>query len=102
LIVFGSELAEPQKLLNYMLQPAISKLHPDTIAVYIHAATKVFGFWSSELAQRWDDDDLPRVRDTVDFVVERLHEYVTSPDIEVQERASTHILFHIKIFELFF
>lgn len=83
---YERELAEPQKLLNYLLQPSISRLHSDTIAVYIQAATKVFGFWSSELAQRWDDDDLPRVKETVDFVIDRLGEFVTSPDIEVQER----------------
>lgn len=81
-----SELAEPQKLLNYLLQPSISRLHSDTIAVYIQAATKVFGFWSSELAQRWDDDDLPRVKETVDFVLDHLRDFVASPDIEVQER----------------
>ena len=71
-----------------MLQPAISKLHPETVAVYVHAATKVFAFWAVETAKRWDNDDLPKVKQQVDYVVERLHEFATNPNIEVQERVS--------------
>ena len=47
---------------------------------------KVFGSWAAELADRWDDDDLPKVRGVVDDVVERLSGFVTHADIEVQER----------------
>lgn len=71
-----------------LLQPAISKLHPETVAVYVHAATKVFAFWAVETAKRWDNDDLPKVKQQVDYVVERLHEFATNPNIEVQERVS--------------
>ena len=83
---FHSELAEPHKLLSYLLQPRIVSLPTETIAVYLHAAMKVFGSWAAELADRWDDDDLPKVRGVVDDVLERLSNFVTSPDIEVQER----------------
>lgn len=69
-----------------LLQPAISKLHPETIAVYIHAATKVFALWAVETAKRWDHDDLPKAKQQVDYVVERLEEFATNPNIEVQER----------------
>ena len=82
------ELAEPQKLLPVLLQPAISKLHPETVAVYVHAATKVFAFWAVETAKRWDNDDLPKVKQQVDYVVELLQEFATDPNIEVQERVS--------------
>ena len=75
-----------------LLQPAISKLHPETIAVYVHAATKVFAFWAVETSKRWDDDDLPKVKQQVDYVVERLHEFAANPNIEVQERVSARFV----------
>ena len=75
-----------------LLQPAISKLHPETIAVYVHAATKVFTLWAVETAKRWDHDDLPKVKQQVDYVVERLHEFATNPNIEVQERVGVHLV----------
>lgn len=80
------ELTEPQKLLAYILQPEISRLSPETIAVYIQAATKIFGFWAAELAERWTDEDLTEVKGIVDLVVSRVTGLVISPHIEVQER----------------
>ena len=81
-------MSDPQKLLIYLLQPSISNLAPDIIAVYIHAATKVFGFWASEIAERWDDDLLPEVKEVVDMVIERVDRFSSSPHIEVQERVN--------------
>ena len=81
-------MSDPQKLLTYLLQPSISNLAPDIIAVYIHAATKVFGFWASEIAERWDDDLLPEVKEVVDMVIERVDKFSSSPHIEVQERVN--------------
>ena len=43
-----SELAEPHKLLSYLLQQRIVSLSSDIIAVYVHAAMKVFGSWAAE------------------------------------------------------
>jgi hypothetical protein len=83
-----SELTEPQKLLTYLLQPSIASLSPDIIAVYVHAATKVFGYWAAEIAQRWDDDRLPEIKSVVEMVIERVSDFNSSPHIEVQERAS--------------
>ncbi|KAI0334057.1 Ap3d1 protein [Cubamyces sp. BRFM 1775] len=83
-----SELAEPQKLLSYLLQQRVTALPSDVAAVYLQAAMKVFGSWAAELAERWDDDDLPRVQGVVDDTVERLSSFVAHPDIEVQERAA--------------
>ncbi|KAJ3555164.1 hypothetical protein NM688_g2725 [Phlebia brevispora] len=85
---YCGELAEPQKLLTYLLQPKVLSLSSDIIAVYLQAAIKVFGSWTAELADRWDDDDLPKVRNTVDTVVERASEFASNSDIEVQERAA--------------
>ncbi|KAI0800586.1 Adaptor protein complex AP-3 delta subunit [Fomes fomentarius] len=85
---YCSELAEPHKLLSYLLQPRIVSLSSDIVAVYLHAVMKVFGSWAAELADRWDDDELTRVRGIVDDAVERLTDFVAHPDIEVQERAA--------------
>jgi AP-3 complex subunit delta len=74
--------------LTYLLQPRIANLAPDIIAVYIHAATKIFGFWATEMAERWDDDLLPEIKNVVDMVIERVSDFNSSPHIEVQERAS--------------
>lgn len=82
---YVSELADPQKLLTYLLQPRVLDLAPDTIAVYLQATTKVFGVWASELADRWDNDDLSRVKDVVDSTIERLTNFVCNPNIEVQD-----------------
>ena len=85
-IMHTRELSEPQKLLPHLLQPGVTTLPPDTIAVYISATTKIFGYWASELAQRWDDDDLPEVKRVVETISARMSELVSSPHIEVQER----------------
>jgi AP-3 complex subunit delta len=79
-------LAEPQKLIPELLQPEISNLEPETIAVYIQAATKVFGYWAVEVAQRWEDDDLQEVKEVVDLIMTHISHFVSSPHVEVQER----------------
>jgi AP-3 complex subunit delta-1 len=82
----SSELAEPQKLLPYLLQAEIATLLPEIIAVYIHATSKIFGHWAAEVAQRWDDDDIPEVKAMVDLILGRVREFVSNSDVEVQER----------------
>ncbi|EPT03380.1 hypothetical protein FOMPIDRAFT_1022378 [Fomitopsis schrenkii] len=82
------ELAEPQKLLPHLLQPGLVALDPEIVAVYLQAATKVFGYWAAEQAGTFELDDLPRIRDAVDVALERAGTFATSPDIEVQERAA--------------
>ncbi|OCH95738.1 Adaptor protein complex AP-3 delta subunit, partial [Obba rivulosa] len=85
---FCGELAEPYKLLTYLLQPHIALLSPDIAAVYLQSAMKVFGTWAAELAARWDDDDLPKVKSMVELVLEQSTTFAANPNIEVQERAA--------------
>ncbi|KAI0691983.1 Adaptor protein complex AP-3 delta subunit [Cytidiella melzeri] len=85
---YCSELAEPHKLLNYLLQLRVLNLSPEIIAVYLQAALKVFGSWSAELAGQWDDEDLPKVKTTVGTVLERIDDFASNSDLEVQERAA--------------
>ena len=86
-----SEIPEPQKVIPHLLQPEISRLAPDILAIYIQAVSKIFGSWAAELAQRWDDDDLPQVKASVDTIIARINEFATSPHIEVQERVRCHL-----------
>lgn len=72
--------------MTYLLQPSVARLAPDIIAVYIHAATKVFGHWASEMAEQWQDSMLTEMKTMVDTVIERVGHLSTSPHIEVQER----------------
>ncbi|KAJ7170232.1 Ap3d1 protein [Mycena filopes] len=76
------------KLLPYLLQPEIATLLPEIIAVYIQSTAKIFGHWAAEVAQRWDDDDLPEVKSMVDSIIGRVREFVSNPHVEVQERAA--------------
>lgn len=82
----SSELAEPQKLLSHLIQPRIFILGSDIIAVYLQAAMKVFGTWTADLAGRWDDNDLPKVKNSVEMVLERTADLAAHADFEVQER----------------
>jgi len=85
---YCQELAEPQKLLPYLLQQEVCNFPPDIIAVYVQATTKIFGFWASELGQRWNDDELPELKRTIMLIQNRLSELASCQDIEVQERAA--------------
>ncbi|KAF7303117.1 AP-3 complex subunit delta [Mycena kentingensis (nom. inval.)] len=85
---YCSELAEPQKLLPYLLQPQVATLHPEIIAVYIQATSKIFGHWAAETAERWDDDDLAEVKSAVNLILTQVREFVSNTDVEVQERAA--------------
>lgn len=84
------ELSEPQKLIPYLIQAEITNLAPDIIAMYIQAATKIFGFWAAELAQQWDDNNLPEVKETVETILTGMRQLVNNRHIEVQERVRVH------------
>ncbi|GLB43563.1 putative part of the AP-3 complex, an adaptor-related complex which is not clathrin-associated [Lyophyllum shimeji] len=88
---YCDELAEPQKLLPNLLQPDVASLSPEIIAVYIQAATKIFGSWAADVAQRWEDDDMLQVKSVVEQLTTRFSELVSSPHIEVQERAANSL-----------
>ncbi|KZP28905.1 Adaptor protein complex AP-3 delta subunit [Athelia psychrophila] len=85
---YASAPVNPTQLLTYLLQPSIARLAFDIVAVYIHAATKVFGQWASHMAEGWADGMLTDVKAMVDMVIERVTPFSASPHIEVQERAA--------------
>lgn len=87
--------ANPTQVLTYLLQPSVSRLAFDIVAVYITAATKVFGQWASQMAEGWRDGMLTEVKDMVEMVIERVTPFSTSPHIEVQERVCGYAFFLI-------
>ncbi|PPQ99510.1 hypothetical protein CVT24_005300 [Panaeolus cyanescens] len=85
---YCEELVDPQKLIPYLMDEETSKLSPDILAMYIQATMKIFGYWTSDLGQRWEDGNLTEVKDLVDVIMTRLRQLSGSQDIEVQERAA--------------
>jgi hypothetical protein len=84
--LWSREIAEPQKLLPHLLQPNVSLLASETIAAYIQAAVKLFGSWSMELSQDWDNGRIQDVREIVDTLISRLENFTSHSEVEVQER----------------
>ncbi|KIJ07920.1 hypothetical protein PAXINDRAFT_139610 [Paxillus involutus ATCC 200175] len=85
---YCDELLAPEELLPYLLDPDVALLDPEIIAVYIQAANKIFGYWATEAAQEWTHDLLEKVKSAVETMIEQMEEFVSSPHIEVQERAA--------------
>ncbi|KAI9454892.1 Adaptor protein complex AP-3 delta subunit [Lactarius psammicola] len=85
------EIAEPQKLLPYFLQPNVSHLASETIGAYLQAAIKLFGTWSMELSQDWDSGKIQDAREVVDTLISRLKDFTSHSEIEVQERAANAV-----------
>ncbi|KIY72913.1 Adaptor protein complex AP-3 delta subunit [Cylindrobasidium torrendii FP15055 ss-10] len=85
---YCDELIDPQKLIPKLLDSNIAQLAPETTAVCISSALKIFGFWATQVAQNWTDDDLEEVKKVANAMVLRLGEFIHSQHIEIQERAA--------------
>ncbi len=84
--LWNREIAEPHKLLPHLLQPNVSLLASETIAAYIQAAVKLFGSWSMELSQDWDNGKIQDAREVVGSLISRLENFTSHSEVEVQER----------------
>lgn len=73
----------------------MTNLAPDIIAVYLQSATKIFGTWAADLAERWSDDDMPEVKRMVETIIAGVTQFTSSSDIEVQERVSGLLCVHL-------
>ena len=69
-----------------LVDPSVADLPFDILAVYLSAALKVYGYWSSVLAEKWNDQFLPTVKETVAQLRAGFQPFASSEDIEVQER----------------
>jgi AP-3 complex subunit delta len=87
-----SELSDPQKLLPFLLDPAVANLPADIITAYLQSVTKVFSQWAIEQADNWDDSYLANLKQQVENIISGLVLFAKNSDVEVQERVS--ISFH--------
>lgn len=97
-VAFTREFSDTRKVIPSLLSLDPSALPSDTVSVYLQSAAKIFGAWAADLATRWDEDDLPEVKEQVEFIISKLRVFAGSPDFEVQERVSraiTDIISHI-------
>lgn len=82
-------MKDAHRVIGHLIQPAVRLLPPETIAVFLQAAMKVFGHWAAEVAAEWNDDaHLAPARRTVDELVAALEPFAANEDVEVQERAA--------------
>lgn len=81
---FGSCLDNPEHTLNILLQPRQVPGHIQ--AVYVQNATKLFANLAHDCLE---EDNLADVRKYCDQLLDGLPVYLSSGDIEVQERASS-------------
>uniref|UniRef100_A0A1Q3F930 AP-3 complex subunit delta n=1 Tax=Culex tarsalis TaxID=7177 RepID=A0A1Q3F930_CULTA len=81
---FGSHLDNPEQTLNILLQPRQVPGHIQ--AVYVQNATKLF---ANLVHDCLEEDNLADIRKYCDQLLDGLPVYLSSGDIEVQERASS-------------
>lgn len=90
-----SELTNPQAVLDILLQPNVTLLPEDTLAVYLQSTLKVFGHWAAEISKRWDEDYLPETKRQVDEILSNLGRFVSNEHIEIQERVRFCLVFRV-------
>ncbi|KAG9083251.1 AP-3 complex subunit delta [Ceratobasidium sp. 370] len=82
---YAAELESPLKTLLDLLQPSALAL-PGPVCV--QSAVKVFGFWASDRAEKWDESAGAEVLREVERTSDGLQGFATGGDPEVQERAT--------------
>ncbi|EJU02826.1 Adaptor protein complex AP-3 delta subunit [Dacryopinax primogenitus] len=85
---YCSESSDRKVILYYLTRPLISSLPFNILALYLHSTLKVYGSWAADLAVRWDVSDSIELNRVVDMIAEGVKPFVSSRDIEVQERAA--------------
>ncbi|KIM26948.1 hypothetical protein M408DRAFT_330313 [Serendipita vermifera MAFF 305830] len=88
---YSEELQDPHYVLMRLTQPSIALLPAEIISIYLQATIKVFSCWAVGLTERWGDELLPRVKESVNLVLDNLRTFASHGDVEVQERAANAI-----------
>ncbi|KAL5036236.1 hypothetical protein BDV3_004946 [Batrachochytrium dendrobatidis] len=84
-------LSDPQKIIKSMLLPQVNALSPLVHTVYLHNLLKVYARW---IGGHLDGKDVKRPEtdeclELIRVIIDRLEFFTTSPNLEVQDRAST-------------
>ena len=81
---FFSFLSSPVDILKRLLKAGAGRLSPIIQAVYIQNILKIYSYWAnSEAVRNSNGEDFYA---TTRMVIDGLQRFVTSPDLEVQER----------------
>jgi AP-3 complex subunit delta len=80
------ELKDPIHVMMRLVDPSVTDLPSNILAVYLSAALKIYGYWASVLTEKWNDQFLPTVKETVAQLRAGFQPFASSEDVEVQER----------------
>lgn len=84
---YSSDLSSPLSTIHNLLPPSLVHSSPQLIALSIHAAAKVFGHYAAHVSNSWNVEAHQELKNLVASITAGLEPFVTSPHIEVQERA---------------
>lgn len=84
---YASHLASPLSTISAILSPTLSQSSPKLIGVSVQAAAKVFAYYAASASERWSADLHEEAKNVVASTKAGLEPFLSSPDIEVQERA---------------
>lgn len=84
---YSSELSSPLSTIHDLLTPSLAQSSSRLIALSIHAAAKVFGHHAAQASSSWNAEAHQELKNLVASIEAGLEPFVTSPHIEVQERA---------------
>ncbi|KAF8330859.1 adaptin N terminal region-domain-containing protein [Cantharellus anzutake] len=81
-------LSDPIGTLKLLFKQQVSRLPGEIIAVYLQATLKIFGHWAAELSKQWREDSLSEAQKQVDQMLSSITLFISSDNVEVQERAT--------------
>jgi AP-3 complex subunit delta-1 len=74
-----------------LVDPSVADLPSNILAVNLSAAFKVYGYWASVLAGKWNDQFLPVLKETVTQLRAGFKPFAANDDVEVQERVRHYL-----------
>lgn len=84
---YASNLASPLSAMTSILSPTLPQASPQLVVVSVQAAAKVFAYYAASASESWSADLHEETKNVVESTTRGLEPFLSSPDIEVQERA---------------
>ncbi|WWD20082.1 hypothetical protein CI109_104556 [Kwoniella shandongensis] len=84
---YASELSSPLSAISSILSPTLHLSSPSLITLSLHAVAKVFAHHTATVSSRWTAEQHEETKNLVASIKKGLTPFLTSLDIEVQERA---------------
>ncbi|KAK9762593.1 AP-3 complex subunit delta [Basidiobolus ranarum] len=80
-------LSSASNTIKALLKPEALKLPCSVQQIYLHNVLKIYAYWIKQVAENWHHDSWKELCDTTNAVIELIHPFCQSDDLEVQERA---------------